>query len=82
MCSLERAAVVAHIAPFTVEEVDVVAALGHAELGLEDLRDRGARRLVRVRVDRAERTEIQERCRIRGPPVAPVWKSNFRHPAT
>ena len=53
MCSLERAAVVAHIASLGVEEVDVVAALGHAELCLEDVRDRGARRLVRVRVDPA-----------------------------
>ena len=72
MCSLERAAVVAHVAPFTIEEIDVVAALGHAELGLEDVRDRGARRLVRVRVDRAEATEIQKRGRVSRATVAPV----------
>ena len=55
--------------PVSNEEVDVVAALGHAELSLEDVRDRGARRLVRVRVDRAEGAQVQERGRVRAPAV-------------
>ena len=59
-CSLERAAVVAHVRSLGVEEIDVVAALRDAELGLEDVRDRGARGFVGVGVDRAQGTEVQE----------------------
>ena len=72
MCSLERAAVVAHVRSLGVEEIDVVAARRDAELGLEDLRDRGARGFVRVRVDRAEGTEVQKGGRVRSTAVAPV----------
>jgi hypothetical protein len=70
--SLERAAVVAHVRSLGVEEVDVVASGRDAELCLEDVRDRGARRLVRVGVDRPKRTQIQERGRVCCSAVAPV----------